>query len=70
MVFTPDDVIPICRWEAHKDLINMVTFVPELNIIATCSFDCNVYMFRAEDCMKCGSLLLGTGTTPDGEQTP
>mgnify|MGYP000866718266 CR=1 FL=1 len=47
----------------------MVTFVPELNVIATCSFDCNVYMFWADTCMKCGSLLLGTGTAPEGEQT-
>lgn len=70
MIFTSEDVVQVHRWEAHKDLINMVTYVPELNIIATCSFDCNVYMFRASDCTKCGSLLLGTGTTPDGEQTP
>lgn len=51
-------------------MINQVTYVPELQIIATCSFDCNVKMWRAYPCgieqesckciKKCGSLKLGT----------
>lgn len=59
------------RWQAHQDLINQVTFIPELEdgVIATCSFDCNVYLWRKDDCKQVGSLVLGTGLSQQGEQT-
>ena len=69
--FHTEDIVPVTRWRAHHDLINQVTFIPELEngIIATCSFDCNVYMWRKEDCQRVGSLVLGTGLAQQGEQT-
>lgn len=71
--FHTNDIEMIHRWQAHQDLINQVTFIPELEqgIIASCSFDCNVYMWRKEDCSKCGSLVLGTGLamSQSAEQT-
>ena len=71
MSFHTEDIVPVTRWRAHLDLINQVTFIPELEngIIATCSFDCNVYMWRKEDCQRVGSLVLGTGLAQQGEQT-
>jgi len=54
------DVINECRWSAHTELINMVTYVKELDVIASCSFDCNVFMWNREG-QKVGSLVLGTG---------
>ena len=50
--FRPKDIKHVVRWKAHSDLINQVTFVPELQIIATCSFDCNVKMWKAYSCEK------------------
>lgn len=68
--FNPEeDIKQIKRWAAHKDLINCVTFVPELDLVATCSFDCNVYMWDKEDCSRKGSLVLGTGTSINSQQT-
>ena len=76
--FKPSDVKHIVRWKAHSDLINQVTFVPELQIIATCSFDCNVKMWIAQPCgtditckcvVKCGSLKLGTGASLNPDAT-
>ena len=49
--FRADELIEhVHRWQAHKEFINQVTFVPELGVIATCSFDCNVYMWNRETC--------------------
>ena len=67
--FEKSDVKNLERWKAHNDLINQVTFVPELQIVATCSFDCNVKMWRADTCFKCGSLKLGTGASQNAEAT-
>jgi len=47
------------RWNAHTDCINWISYVPELNCVASCSFDCNVYIWNT-DCQKIGSLVLGT----------
>jgi hypothetical protein len=44
-----------------------VTYVPELGIFATCSFDCNVYMWDKKTCNQVGSLVLGTGTAQEGQ---
>lgn len=46
------------RWSAHTDCINWISFVPELDSLASCSFDCNVYIWNT-DCEKIGSLVLG-----------
>ena len=42
------DVVNEYRWAAHTELINMVTYVKKLDVIASCSFDCNVYMWNRE----------------------
>lgn len=51
------------QWHAHKDAINYVTWVPDLKIVASCSFDCNVYIWGASEYTnnmeKKGSLILG-----------
>ena len=61
-------------------MINSVTYVPELDVFATCSFDCNVYMWKNTDKCECvclengthigmdkvGSLVLGTGQAQNG----
>jgi len=64
--FSEDDVVLLNCWRAHMDMINWVSFVPELKVIATCSFDCNVYMFN-ENCEKVGSLVLGNKAVPDNK---
>lgn len=59
--FDEDDVSMVHRWKAHKDLINFVSFVTELQLVASCSFDCNVYMWNKDTFKQIGSLVLGTG---------
>lgn len=49
------------RFLAHADMINNIQFVPELDIITTCGFDKNVYMFNKETLERVGSLVMGTG---------
>ena len=56
--FGDADVKLVHRWSAHTDQINYISYVPELDCIASCSFDCNVYIWST-DCMKIGSLVLG-----------
>ncbi len=43
--FSSDDVMLIHRWPAHSDTINWVTYTPQLDVLSSCSFDCNVYMW-------------------------
>lgn len=57
--FNEEDVIMVQRWSAHTDCINWISYVPELDCIASCSFDCNVYIWNT-DCFKIGSLVLGS----------
>ena len=53
---------------AHTDTINWITYVPELDLITSCSFDCNVYIWKWRDetenskgeMRKVGSLVLGS----------
>ena len=61
-----EDIVQVARWQAHKDQITCVTFVPELNLVASCSFDYHVYMWCKETCKRIGSLVLGTGTSING----
>lgn len=66
--FTTQDIDAPYRWAAHTDTINYITYVPDLDCISSCSFDCNVYMWKwippMEDKLgemrKIGSLVLGT----------
>jgi len=67
--FSADDIELVKRWKAHNDLINQVSYVPELHIVATCSFDCNVYMWNKDTYKQVGSLVLGTGASQQSEQT-
>ena len=46
------------RWKAHTDCINWVTYAKEIDTIASCSFDCNVFMWDIK-ANKIGSLVLG-----------
>ncbi len=57
--FDEGDVKLVLRWNAHTDCINWITYVPEIDCVASCSFDCNVYIWNT-DCQKIGSLVLGT----------
>ena len=66
--FSSDDINLVYRWNAHSDTINYVTYVPELDVLTSCSFDCNVYIWkwcpeteeRKGEMRKVGSLVLGT----------
>ena len=46
--YSEDDVVAFEPWKAHDDAINCVTFIPDLNLIATCAFDYHVYVWDAE----------------------
>lgn len=54
-------------WKAHEDAINCVTWVDELKLISSCSFDCNVYVWNPE-AEKVGSLVLGNRAAPAGTE--
>ena len=66
--FTSQDIAAPYRWAAHTDTINYITYVPDLDCISSCSFDCNVYMWKWRppvddkpgEMRKIGSLVLGT----------
>ena len=75
MKFSNDDVQPGTPWRAHKDTISWVSYIEDLGIIASCSFDKNVYLWDVSGPHKeqVGSLELGMkavppGATPDSEQ--
>lgn len=58
--------IPELEWSLQKrevDEAGAEILVPKSGkgVIATCSFDCNVYMWSKQDCDRVGSLILGTG---------
>ena len=44
--FSASDIDTPYKWTAHTDTINYITYVPDLDCIASCSFDCNVYMWK------------------------
>jgi hypothetical protein len=67
--FLEEDIVKLERWKAHDDLINQVTFVPELGVVSSCSFDCNVKMWNKTTCKQVGSLVLGTGSSSSQEQS-
>lgn len=65
--FNSGDVVRMYKWNAHTDTINWITYTPELDCLTSCSFDCNVYMWRWKELEdgkgemnKIGSLVLGT----------
>lgn len=45
ITFYDSDVPLLGQKKAHKDAINYITWVPELQLVASCSFDCNVYIW-------------------------
>ena len=53
-------------WKAHTDAINCVTWIKELNLVGSCSYDCNVYLWQ--DGEKKGSLVLGNKATAPGAE--
>ena len=55
------------HWQPHAEPINCVTFIHELRIISSCSFDRQVFMFNT-DCKKVGQLLLGNRDWPAGTE--
>jgi WD40 repeat protein len=68
--FENSDIKLVKRWKAHKDAINWITWVPELEVTGSCSYDCNVYLWNRE-CGKVGSLVLGNkATAPDQVPDP
>ena len=69
VIFHSDDIESVKRWEAHTELIHYVTYVPELSLVSTCSFDCNVFMWDKHTLEKVGSLVLGTSAAQIGQMT-
>lgn len=43
--YLDEDVVLLNQWMAHKDAINFLSWVPDLKVAASCSFDCNVYVW-------------------------
>ena len=70
MTFSNDDVKPDIPWRAHKDTISWVSYIDDLDIIASCSFDKNVYLWDVSGPHKeqVGSLELGMKAVPPGVQ--
>lgn len=72
--FSEEDVQIVCYWKAHNDHINWVTWIPELRLIGSSSYDCNVYLWSAdvgedaEKGKKMGSLVLGNKATAPGQE--
>lgn len=63
------DIVLLARFRAHADMINSIQFVKELDKIATCGFDKNVYIFNKETLEREGSLVMGTGQQASFEMT-
>jgi len=63
ITFDAEDVTLEKAWQAHRDSINCVSWVEDLRMIASCSFDCNVYVWNS-DGLKTGSLVLGNRAPP------
>ena len=66
--FITEDVKLTHKWSAHTDTINWITYAKDLDVVASCSFDCNVYMWKWQpsstepgkgEMRKVGSLVLG-----------
>ena len=66
--FVTEDVKLTHKWSAHTDTINWITYAKDLDVVASCSFDCNVYMWKwypsatepgKGEMRKVGSLVLG-----------
>jgi len=69
IVFSSSDVQLTNQWKAHADAINWVTWAADLKVAASCSFDCNVYMwFRDDQKKRAGSLVLGNKAIPPGQE--
>jgi len=72
--FSEADVKVVCCWKAHNDHINWVTWIPELRLIGSSSYDCNVYLWSADvgeetkKGKKMGSLVLGNKATAPGQE--
>lgn len=43
--FSEDDVKLVFSWKAHNEAINCVTWIKELYLVGSCSYDCNVYLW-------------------------
>ena len=69
IIFGPGDVRRAAQWKAHADAINWVCWAADLRVAASCSFDCNVYMwFRDNQSKRAGSLVLGNRAVPPGQE--
>lgn len=67
---TNEDVIAKKPWRAHTDAINWVTYIEDLDNLASCSFDCNVFVWdvNGEQPSKVGSLVLGNKACPPDKE--
>lgn len=69
IIFEQGDVRRHAQWKAHADAINWVCWATDLKVAASCSFDCNVYMwFRDTQQKRAGSLVLGNRAVPPGQE--
>lgn len=46
--FSEADIKIVYKWKAHTDAINWVTWIPDLKVVASCSYDCNVFLWARE----------------------
>lgn len=65
--FRVEDLPILEPYKAHEDAINWVTYVADLHLVATASFDFHVYIwdFKGERPVRMGSLVLGNRVVPD-----
>ena len=66
--FSADDIVPSKPWRAHTDGVSWVTYIEDLDLISSCSFDKNVFIWdiAGDNHNKVGSLVLGMKAVPPG----
>lgn len=73
--FSESDVKQLNCWKAHTESINCVTWIKDLKLVGSCSYDCNVYLWGTDTDKiehgkgdKKGSLVLGNKATAPGAE--
>ena len=66
--YSEDDIVESMPWKAHHDSISCVTYISELNLLASSSYDQHVFIWdvQGDKMEQVGSLLLGKKPIPQG----
>jgi len=56
--FEDGDVVKADIWKAHTDGVTCITFIAEMGLVVSSSYEGNVYIWN-RNCEKMGSLILG-----------